>query len=540
MNRSMSPSLGRSLLRALVLLGVLPLGIASAHPQQGPTTYDDTDPSIVYSQGHNGDGQNGWATGSDPNDFGGGEHYSNGYSASFVVHFSGTNFSWIGKMGPNFGIASVFMDGQFQGTVDSYSPNVLSQQVLWSTSGMPDGVHVFQMKIGDYPSPATNPASSGWYQVLDGFTTSGTPLNLGGMISPADPSVTKIGTWSFGPNILSGQYCWSNDRSTPASLTFPFNGTGAEVYGHPEGEDGWMDVYIDGGYVTTVDLFNPLYDSIMSDSNDDSLLYVATGLPAGNHALQLVVAQGHNPNSLDYFTQIDGFMALPVPVGSPPPPTASVTFITQDTTTQGSWQGVYGTDGYEIVNDATNDPAYASVSVAGQNYFTWENPSSDPRALQKVTDSNRIAACWYQSGVFTIDVNLTDGAPHQVAIYALDWDFGNRTQTVQVLDAGTGTVLDQQSLSAFTGGVYLVWNIQGHVVIQVTWTGGYNAVVSGLFFDPPPAPSGGGTGPGGSSDPPAQKLASSSGSGACGLTGLETVLVLGLLVFWRRRKSEEL
>jgi hypothetical protein len=45
------------------------------------------------------------------------------------------------------------------------------------------------------------------------------------------------------------------------------------------------------------------------------------------------------------------------------------------------------------------------------------------------------------------------------------------------------------------------------------------------------------------SDPTGQKLASapnSGGSGACGLTGLETVLVLGLLVLRRRRKSEEL
>jgi len=31
--------------------------------------------------------------------------------------------------------------------------------------------------------------------------------------------------------------------------------------------------------------------------------------------------------------------------------------------------------------------------------------------------------------------------------------------------------------------VYLVWNVSGHVKIQVTLTGGINAVASGLFFD---------------------------------------------------------
>jgi len=30
-----------------------------------------------------------------------------------------------------------------------------------------------------------------------------------------------------------------------------------------------------------------------------------------------------------------------------------------------------------------------------------------------------------------------------------------------------------------------VWNLQGHVVVRVTSTGGSNAVLSGLFFDAP-------------------------------------------------------
>jgi hypothetical protein len=298
---------------------VLPLGTAEARHRQAMTTYDDTNPAIVYSQGQNGDGVNGWHIGGNPSDFGGGEHYSAAYSGSFVVHFIGTDFQWIGKKGPNYGIATLFLDGQSVGTVDSYHPTELFQQVLYSTSGLPNEAHVFQMKIGDYPSPAKNPASSYWFQVMDAFVTSGTPLTLP-MVSPADNSVTKAGAWSFYINILSGQYCWSNDRSTPGSLTFPFNGTGVEVYGHPEGEDGMMDVYIDGGYATTVDEFNPLYDSILSDANDDTLLYVITGLPAGNHTIQLVVSQSHNPSSLDYYTQIDGFIALPATGGPPPPP----------------------------------------------------------------------------------------------------------------------------------------------------------------------------------------------------------------------------
>src|SRR5579863_8854302 len=121
MNRSRDRVVAKAALGTVLLLIVLPLGTAEAHRRQAAATYDDTNPAIVYSQGQNGDGVNGWGVGSDPSDFGGGEHYTNAYSGSFVVHFSGTDFQWIGKKGPNFGIASLSLDGQSVGTVDAYS-----------------------------------------------------------------------------------------------------------------------------------------------------------------------------------------------------------------------------------------------------------------------------------------------------------------------------------------------------------------------------------------------------------------------------------
>ena len=84
---------------------------------------------------------------------------------------------------------------------------------------------------------------------------------------------------------------------------------------------------------------------------------------------------------------------------------------------------------------------------------------------------------------YTIDVNITDGATHQVALYNLDWDGANtRTQRVDVLNATTGAVLDTRTVTAFSNGQYLVWTIGGHVTFRVTNTGPANAVVSGLFF----------------------------------------------------------
>src|SRR5262249_45377703 len=61
--------------------------------------------------------------------------------------------------------------------------------------------------------------------------------------------------------------------------------------------------------------------------------------------------------------------------------------------------------------------------------------------------------------------------------------YGPRSEQIDVLDAATGTVLNSQTVSNFTGGQYLVWNVAGHVQFRVTnLLGSGNAVISGLFF----------------------------------------------------------
>jgi hypothetical protein len=142
---------------------------------------------------------------------------------------------------------------------------------------------------------------------------------------------------------------------------------------------------------------------------------------------------------------------------------------------------VYGADGYNVINDTVSYPAYATVTPSGQAAWTWASSTSDGRALQKAAGTDRIAATWY-GGVFSIDVNVTDGGTHQVAVYAVDWDGGGRSETIEMRDAATNGVLDTRTLSGFGGGRYLLWNVSGHVVIRVTNLTGPNAVVAGLFF----------------------------------------------------------
>ncbi len=268
--------------------------------------YDDTDGSIVYSLGPSGSI---WNQGGGPEDFDGDEHYTNVYASSFTVNFSGTDFTWVGKKGPNFGIASVYLDGQLVTTVDNYNATTLSQQALYSWTQLSNGPHVFKAAIGGYPNPAKNPASSDTYQVMDGFITSGTPLR--NLPTVSAENAAKSSGWTCGNDTsdLSGSHCWSN--VTGSTISVSFSGTGIEVYARPDGENGIASVYLDGQYQGDYDGFGLPYDTSCDDCVNGQNAITMVGLAPGSHTFELVVTSQKNSQATDYYTQIDEFMVLP-------------------------------------------------------------------------------------------------------------------------------------------------------------------------------------------------------------------------------------
>jgi len=219
------------------------------------------------------------------------------------------------------------------------------------------------------------------------------------------------------------------------------------------------------------------------------------GTPAagtqGTYNLTFTASTAIFPNTTQNFT-------LTIYPSGGSPATSVATFVSQDITTQGSWQIAYGADGYDLATLAPQLPAYATVSVQNQSNFTWAINPVDPRALQIPSTSGTIAATWFNPVSFSLDVNVGTGS-HPVTIYLLDWDNKVRLETIQILDAGTGTPLDTRTVSNFSGGLYLTWNITGHVQITATAINPPNSVISGIFFGN--APSGGGGGGTGGATP---------------------------------------
>jgi len=127
-------------------------------------------------------------------------------------------------------------------------------------------------------------------------------------------------------------------------------------------------------------------------------------------------------------------------------------------------------------------PSSALTSTTGLAY-TWAASTTNAVAPQNLGGTGRVAAEWYGQPSLDFDLNLTDGAEHQVALYVLDYDGQNRTESVQVLNASTQAVLASETVSSFTGGDYVVFDVTGNVIFRITKVSGGSAALTGVFLD---------------------------------------------------------
>lgn len=275
---------------------------------------NDTDASIIYSRG-NDKTQNWSHFQAAAADYQQDEHSSNlvrgGGPVSgvgLVVNFSGTGITWIGKKGPNYGIASYSIDGGAAKTVDTYSAKQVNQNPNVTISGLASESHVLSISLGN----KKNAASSGYYQTVDAFDVDGSALTTSqATVAGYNSSELKFsGKWDGGPvsdgSDLSGGHYWSNEAK--ASISWTFVGSLIEVFGRPDYEDGYMDVYIDSSPnpVASVDAH---WGSTDDDALNASMLF-AKKLSPGQHTIRLVVAGKHDSSARDNFVQIDELVAF--------------------------------------------------------------------------------------------------------------------------------------------------------------------------------------------------------------------------------------
>ena len=294
-----------------------PAGTVTAPASPAPTAsnkINDTDSSVIYSRG--GGSIKDWDYFQPaPEDYLQDEHSSNfvrgggaitGVGA--VVNFSGTGITWIGKKGSQYGIASYSIDGGSPQSVDNYNSSEIDQTPIVTISGLSSESHVLSINLLNQK----NASAVDYWQTLDAFDVNGSPLTpaQGAVAGYNSSELVFTGTWSHGAvsdgSDLSGGHYWSN--ATNASVSWTFVGSLIEVFGRPDYEDGYMDVYIDKS-PNPVASINGHWGAADDDSLNSYMLF-ATKLTPGQHTIKVVVAGKHDSTARDNYVQIDEFIAF--------------------------------------------------------------------------------------------------------------------------------------------------------------------------------------------------------------------------------------
>lgn len=142
-------------------------------------------------------------------------------------------------------------------------------------------------------------------------------------------------------------------------------------------------------------------------------------------------------------------------IGPQRTPIGQVQYVKTDITTSGSWKTVFGGSGYAISGDQTSFPTDVVFSQSGQQTYTWADPSTDSRSLQKAIGTARIMSGWYNS-TFKIDLTISGTQAREVALYVTDYDSGVRQSRFDVSVPGgiqdtTPWLLTGWELGAFDG-----------------------------------------------------------------------------------------
>ena len=73
-----------------------------------------------------------------------------------VFTFNGTGVNWIGGRGPLGGVANVYVDGVFEGQVDTFAPLGETQVPLFISSVLPAGIHALAIEVTGTKSAASS------------------------------------------------------------------------------------------------------------------------------------------------------------------------------------------------------------------------------------------------------------------------------------------------------------------------------------------------------------------------------------------------
>ena len=224
---------------------------------ENPTSMvDDSNSAITYSGG--------WASSNPGGCFNSTCHNVQATGATAQYTFTGSGITWNSITSWDQGKADVYIDGSFYKTVNLYAAT-RSVDVPVFSAGLAYGTHTITIDTDN----------SNWVTV-DSFG-----VQTGGWIDDSNPSVTYTGSWAnSNPGGCFANTC-HNIQAAGATAQTSFTGTGVTWYSITAPDQGSADVYIDGTFKQTVNLYSATRAEAVP-------VYNVTGLTFGNHTIKVV------------------------------------------------------------------------------------------------------------------------------------------------------------------------------------------------------------------------------------------------------------
>jgi peptidoglycan hydrolase-like protein with peptidoglycan-binding domain len=192
-----------------------------------------------------------WGTYSASGASGGSYKRANVSGAAVTVTFHGTYLAWIATRGTTLGQAWVALDNGKAQSIDLSASAVAYQQKVWDTGPLTSGAHTVKIWWDDKNE-------AGKYVSVDAFDLQGTldQAYAATRFEQTDSRLIFSGTWASTSASAASNGSYKSTDSAASSLIVTFSGVQLDWIATKGPTMGKVDVSVDGGPATTIDLYN--------------------------------------------------------------------------------------------------------------------------------------------------------------------------------------------------------------------------------------------------------------------------------------------
>ena len=209
----------------------------------------------------------------------GGSHWRNNVAGSTAeLTFDGT---WVnlGFIGDRFsGYAHIAIDGDDYGVIDLYRRD--ETPISFNFDGLSNGSHTLTIEV----LGSGNPFATLFRVQLDYADYGDGSALPDGDFEQNDPRLIRSNNWFT--NTYSGASGGSYIRTTLGTAWFPFDGDSISLHTIAYSSGGQAQLFVDGVYLDTIDLFEPVFAS-----SAVTRTFSYEGFGAGPHVLQVMAYQ---------------------------------------------------------------------------------------------------------------------------------------------------------------------------------------------------------------------------------------------------------